>query len=119
MNDKVILTDCDGVLLEWVHSFKLWMSEQGFIMRDKPGTSYYLEEDYGINRHEGKKLIRQFNESAAIGFLSPYLDSIRYVKKLHEEHGYVFHVITSQSNNYYAPSRAFTYISRLQRHGIG
>jgi hypothetical protein len=38
-----------------------------------------------------------FNESAAIGFLPPLRDAIHYVRKLHEEHGYVFHLITSLS----------------------
>jgi hypothetical protein len=30
--------------------------------------------------------------------LSPMRDAIKYVRKLHEEHGYIFHVITSQTN---------------------
>ena len=30
--------------------------------------------------------------------LSPLRDAIKYVRKLHEEHGYIFHVITSQTN---------------------
>jgi hypothetical protein len=38
-----------------------------------------------------------FNESAAIGFLPPLRDAMYYVKRLHEEHGYVFHCITSLS----------------------
>jgi hypothetical protein len=38
-----------------------------------------------------------FNESAAIGFLPPLRDAMYYVEKLHKEHGYVFHCITSVS----------------------
>jgi len=34
--------------------------------------------------------------------LTPHLDAIKYVKKLHEEHGYVFHVVTSQTDNLHA-----------------
>ena len=30
--------------------------------------------------------------------LSPLRDAVKYVRKLHEEHGYIFHVITSQTN---------------------
>jgi len=52
---------------------------------------------YGIDN--AKPMIRMFNESAAIGFLPPLRDAIHYVKKLHEECGYVFHAITSLSND--------------------
>ena len=43
-----------------------------------------------------------FNESAWMRKLPPYKDAIKWVKKLHEEHGYVFHVITSQTDDQYA-----------------
>jgi hypothetical protein len=43
-----------------------------------------------------------FNESAWIRKLPPLRDAIKYVKKLHEDHGYVFRVISSLSNDYYA-----------------
>ena len=43
-----------------------------------------------------------FNESAAIRKLPPLRDAMKYVKKLHEEHGYIFHAITSLSNDQYA-----------------
>ena len=28
--DKVILTDCDGVLLNWEYAFHCWMDAHGF-----------------------------------------------------------------------------------------
>jgi hypothetical protein len=40
-----------------------------------------------------------FNESAAIGFLPRLRDAMYYVKRLHEEHGFVFHCITSLSTD--------------------
>jgi hypothetical protein len=52
---------------------------------------------YGIPREQVVKLIRIFNESAAIGFLPAQRDAMYYVKRLHEEHGYKFHCITSLS----------------------
>ena len=35
----LILTDCDGVLLNWENSFIKWMTEQGFIA--EPGNASY------------------------------------------------------------------------------
>ena len=52
---------------------------------------------YGISREQTIKLIRMFNESAAIGFIPPLRDAMHYIEKLHKEHGYVFHCITSVS----------------------
>ena len=62
---------------------------------------YEIRGELARRAHEleaqGRKLIKIFNESAAIGFLPPLRDAMYYVKRLHEEHGYVFHCITSLS----------------------
>ena len=97
--DKVILTDADGVLLEWEWAFNVWMQEHGF--EPVPGNklNYDMDVRYGIPKEQVRKLIRIFNESAAIGFLPALRDAMYYVKRLHEEHGYVFHCITSLSRD--------------------
>lgn len=94
---KVILTDCDGVLLNWGYAFDVWMEQKGYTVKNP--DAYDVGEIYGIERSESKKMVRLFNESAAIGFLPPLRDAVEYVRKLHEEHGYVFHVITSLSKD--------------------
>ena len=30
MRNKIILTDCDGVSLDWEYAFDVWMREHGF-----------------------------------------------------------------------------------------
>lgn len=99
INDNVILTDCDGVLCNWEWAFDIWMTEHGFKTVKGGEVIYNIGERYGIDSDQGRKLIKIFNESAAIGFLPPLRDAMHYVKKLHEEHGYVFHCITSLSRN--------------------
>lgn len=95
---KVILTDADGVLLNWGYAFDVWMTEKGYKVVNK--NAYSVHEIYAdLTKPESKRLIREFNESAAVGFIPPLRDAIQYVKKLHEEHGYVFHLITSLSKN--------------------
>jgi FMN phosphatase YigB (HAD superfamily) len=93
----MILTDCDGVLLNWEYAFNVWMERKGYTLVENHQYLYNIGERYGINKQRGKDLIRDFNESAMIGFLPPLRDSIEYVQKLHREHGYVFHVISSLS----------------------
>ena len=94
---KLILTDVDGVLCDWEWAFNVWMQEHGF--EEVPGSklNYDMSMRYGIPKEQVKKLIRLFNESAAIGFLPALRDAMYYVKRLHEEHGFRFHCITSLS----------------------
>ena len=96
-NEKVIMVDCDGVLLDWEYAFHSWMDRHGYEVKEGGFNIYNIHERYSIEKPEGKRLVRMFNESAAIGELPPLRDAIKYVKKLHEEHGYVFHAITSLS----------------------
>jgi FMN phosphatase YigB (HAD superfamily) len=98
--DKVILTDCDGVLLDWEYAFDYWMQRHGYVIVHD--GVYNMAVKYGILKPDMNRLIRMFNESAAIRKLPPLRDSIKYMKKLHEEHGYIFHAITSLSNDQYA-----------------
>jgi hypothetical protein len=93
--EKVILTDVDGVLLNWGYAFDIWMNQHGYEMKNR--DVYDIAQCYGISKTKGKELVKHFNESAAIGFIPPLRDAIHYVRKLHEEHGYVFHAITSLS----------------------
>ena len=98
--EKLILTDADGVLLDWEWAFSVWMREKGYTMTETAKQSYYLHEHYQeLEQKDAKKIVKQFNESAAIGFLPALRDATYYVKRLHEEHGYKFRVITSLSKN--------------------
>lgn len=100
MFKKVILTDCDGVLLDWEYAFETWMRTKGYVIKTR--EVYDQSDRFGISKDNLRDLIRDFNESAMIGFLPSLRDSIQYVKALHEEKGYIFHCITSLSNNRYA-----------------
>jgi len=96
---KTLLVDADGVLLDWEYAFSVWMEQHGFEKAHGSELTYDIGDRYGISLDQGKKLIKMFNESAAIGFLPPLRDAMFYVKRLHEEHGYQFHCITSLSTD--------------------
>ena len=96
---KIILTDVDGVLLDWEYAFDVYLQQHGFRKEPNGNLKYDIGKRYGIDREQGKRLIKIFNESAHIGFLPPLRDAMYYVKRLHEEHGYVFHAITSLSHD--------------------
>jgi len=100
MKDKVILTDCDGVLFDWEYAFGQWMKRHGYRLQD--ANAYNVADRYDLGMHDKQRLVRMFNESAAIRKIPPLRDAIKYVRKLHQEHGFVFHAITSLSNDQYA-----------------
>ena len=100
MKDKLILTDCDGVLFDWEYAFDQWMRKHDYAV--EVTGDYRMDVKYGLDRKETMRLIRMFNESAVIRKLPPLRDAIHYVKKLHQEHGYIFHAITSLSKDDYS-----------------
>ena len=98
---KIILTDADGVLFNWEYAFNIWMQEHGFTTVKGYQFMYDMAERYVIPKEQVKKLVRQFNESATIGYLPALRDAVQYVTKLADE-GWEFHCITSLSKNKYA-----------------
>ena len=98
MKNRLILTDADGVLLDWEWAFSVWMQERGYTLTADNKKSYYLHHHYNeLEEKDAKKVVKTFNESAAVGFLPALRDAAYYVKRLYEEHGYQFRVITSLS----------------------
>lgn len=102
IKDKIILTDVDGVLLDWEFAFHTWMEKHGHTPIKEHKQLYSIAKRFSITQEQSKRLTASFNESASIGFLPPLRDSVYYIKKLHEKHGYVFHAITSLSTDPYA-----------------
>jgi FMN phosphatase YigB (HAD superfamily) len=98
--DKVILVDCDGVLCDWLYAFDQWMQRHDYKVVEP--HLYKVGDRFNLTHREGNKLCRMFNESAWIRKLPPLRDAIKYVRKLHEEHGYVFRLISSLSNDEYS-----------------
>jgi hypothetical protein len=97
---KKILTDCDGVLLDWETPFHNWMKSKGYNKVD--AASYHIHIMYEhLARDEAKRLVKEFNDSAWICCLPSLRDAEQGVAKLFD-HGYHFDVITSLSLDPYA-----------------
>ena len=108
-SNRIILTDVDGVLLEWEHHFTKWMlqrtlfDERGAryhphrLLPDKQNT-YEMAERFGLTVTEIRKEIREFNRSAWMGTQRPMLESQTWVKLMAAE-GWTFIPITSQTSD--------------------
>ena len=101
MNPRnIILVDCDGVLVDWETKFHAWMQARGYRPRDSHSSFYRISDRYhDLTADHSRQLIRYFNESAAVRFMSPVRDSVYWVKRLNWKMGFRFHVITSLSQD--------------------
>ena len=114
-SNRIILTDVDGVLLEWEHHFTEWMLQrsyftdevgEGYIGKkvypykliDHKQDTYEMAERFGLTKTEIRKEIREFNKSAWMGTQQPMPDSQTWVKLLAAE-GWTFIPITSQTSD--------------------
>jgi FMN phosphatase YigB (HAD superfamily) len=111
--EKIILTDVDGVLLDWNEGFSVWMEHHGYRRDPDHNNTYNIGERYNISRDEGSQLVRVFNESAAIGFLPPERDAQYFVKMLVEKYQYRFLAVTSLSTDPYAKKLRVRNLSKL------
>ncbi len=108
-SNRIILTDVDGVLLEWEHHFTKWMLQRTLF--DERGARYHpyrllpnkentyeMAERFGLTKDQIRKQIREFNRSAWMGTQRPMLESQTWVKLLAAE-GWTFIPITSQTSD--------------------
>ena len=95
-DSRIILTDVDGVLLEWENHFANWMLTKGY--QQKPGREkvYSMDKRYGLTKKKKEDLIKEFNNSAWMSTQTPLPESQTWVKLLHAE-GWTFIPITSQT----------------------
>lgn len=96
--ERIILTDVDGVLLEWENHFSKWMATKGFPQLENTNHEYDMNLRFGIHKDLAKELIREFNRSAWMGTQQPMPDAQTWVKLLHAE-GWTFIPITSQTSD--------------------
>ena len=83
MENKIILTDCDGVLLNWVDQFHKWMKNEGYVkVESKNGSMYTMETYYPFLKYEIKSVIADFNKSSWMVGLEPIENAKRCISKI-------------------------------------
>jgi hypothetical protein len=97
--NKIILTDVDGVLVNWNSSFENFMKNLGFELKNN--SCYLLSDRFGIKEEQIKELYNEFQNGTRIKHLEPIFDAPLYVKKIFKEFGYrlvcVTHIGSSPS----------------------
>lgn len=103
MKDKIILTDADGVLVNWGDGFNQFMTGRGLPQLPDTENTYNLAERHNISAKEVQIHIKEFNEGQYIENLTAFADSVEYVEKF-ADLGFRFIVVTSISS---APSAKY------------
>ena len=96
--EKIILTDADGVLLDWNTGFDNFMSTMGYPRIAGTDDDYSIATRHGISANLAHSYIKKFNEGSSVADLVPFADSVEYVTKL-AELGFKFIVVTSISDH--------------------
>ena len=100
MKEKIILTDVDGVILDWAKGFDQFL-EQHYKIKVKDPTQYTAHLRWEGTREQMKTLTWHFNMSAWMRYLEPLRDSVEIIKKLGQE-GWKFIAITSMHTDEYS-----------------
>jgi len=95
--ERLIITDCDGVLCRWNEAFNIFMVEKGFRQLPDTDDQYSLELRFGLPSALAYDFIKEFSEGPRIEHLLAFADSVEYVKKLADK-GFRFIVVTSISD---------------------
>lgn len=96
---KKILTDADGVLLNWEGAFHSWMEEKNFYKNNT--NSYEIYDRYpGMAVDEAGRYVEEFNNCSRICCLPTIAGAVEGVAKLVNQ-GYRFDCITSISADPY------------------
>ena len=97
IKEKIILTDCDGVLCNWNDGFNKFMDDKGMPQLPNTDDQYLLSKRHNITSAYATELVREFNEGPSIANLEPFADSVVYVARLSDK-GFRFIVVTSLSD---------------------
>lgn len=94
-----IISDVDGVILDWLAGFEVFMSHKGYNKIPDTDAEYSLGKRYPITLEEARTLVREYNESDLMQDLSPLGDAVEYITKLNQKHGFRFTVVTAMSDS--------------------
>lgn len=107
---KIILTDADGVLVNWDRGFTQFMENKGYPRLPNTDHEYSISNRHTVSHHEAMQLVKEFNESDQIANLDAFADSVEYVGRL-AALGFRFIVVTSISSH---PTAAENRIKNLK-----
>lgn len=100
--DNLILTDVDGVVLNWEAHFHEYMASHGHWKDPDVPEGYWKELNYPrISAEEARQMVLHYNTSAWMMDVPPFRDAMSGIARL-RENGYRFHAITAMGKDPYS-----------------
>lgn len=93
----VLLTDVDGVLLDWVKIFGQFAQSKGFTLFMEHPQTWGMNEWFGADANAIRSLISEMNSSEIFAKLPPFTDALKVLPELARTHDLV--AITCCSND--------------------
>ena len=94
-----ILTDVDGVLLNWNKQFETWMEQEDYLLDNPEG--YAIHRRFGISIDIATKMVKDFNEGPWLSHLETLEGAKEGVAEL-VENGYTFDICTAIGTNQFS-----------------
>ena len=92
-NEKIIFSDVDEVVVQWLPVFSNILTERGFKIIDP--TQYFLNHHFDIPEDEIEDVIKVMNTSEFFQDLPPVDNSVFYARKIAKDFGYKFFFISA------------------------
>lgn len=93
----VLLTDVDGVILDWVKTFGEFAVSKGFTLRMESPLTWEMSEWFGATSEQIKSMITEMNSSEIFARIPAFPDAQNVLPQLAEKYDLV--AITSCSND--------------------
>jgi len=94
---KILLTDLDGVVLDWFGTFLHWLDVQKINYKGDAERDDYSLSDI-VDHPDPESLVIEFNSSTYFRYIPAYVDAMIYLPKVKKELGYEIVAITSCSD---------------------
>ena len=114
----LIVTDVDGVLLDWENHFHNYMLSQGHRRAYDAEPSYWQEQHYpDLSKIEARKMVYHYNTSAWMLGIPSFRDARSGVARLYEE-GYKFVAITAMGTDPFSRDARMINLEREFGYGV-
>lgn len=94
---KIILTDVDGVILDWHSAFNVFAKSLGYEF--KKTDRYFVSDTHNVSEKRADAMVELFNTSPTFGRLSAFNRAEDVIGSLYREHDFRFIAITTAGIN--------------------
>jgi hypothetical protein len=105
-NTLVVVTDLDGTLADWRGSFRKYLQDKDFELKEDSESTLEIEVELELNYTEYNVLKNDFESEGGYGTLIPYRDAVNFVRDLGITHN--IYVVAFTARPFHRHKRIWT-----------